>query len=891
MLLGKWRDYIYSKERDIRERLFVLVISVTEAALFVMLIEKLLTRSSMWDTASLGAGLFVTAAVAYLSVKSGRINAGAVIIAVIFCFILMPASFFYEGGIYGAAPLWFVFSALFASMLFTGRAKRVLLSCDCIAAGLCYFASYRFPDSIIQNDSAMAHIDSFVSLILIGTAISLTIGFGIKIYKEEFAESQKQKKEIELLSAAQNRFFSSMSHEIRTPINTIIGLNEMILRENISDEVAEDAANIQSASKLLLNVINDILDMSKFRSGQMQLNPEVYNTGDMLSDIVGMLWIRAKEKGLEFHVSVAPDLPAELVGDEVRIKQILINLINNAIKYTREGSVSLSLQCGTVSDGVMHVIYSVSDTGVGIKKENIPYLFDAFRRVDENENSHIEGTGLGLSIVKQFTELMGGQVTVNSVYTKGSSFIIDIPQKIAGEKLIGDIDLEKQHNIDRLSTYKKKFEAPSARVLVVDDVTSNLLVVKKLLRDTKVKIDTVSSGKDALKKTLNIRYDVIFMDHQMPEMDGIECMKKIRSQAGGQSKDAKITALTANAGAEARKLYDKEGFDGYIVKPVSGDALEKELYRLLPSDMVFVTGDVEDILEETISWMRTDQKKKQAVVTTESIADLPKELIDKYGIAAIPHMVRTEEGVFCDGTEIETHGLLEYMKDVTKSVATEVPDVRMHEAFFAQQLTGANNVIHVAVSSKLRNSGYPCALEASKAFDNVTVIDAGHLSSGQGIMVLEACRLAEEGKTPEEITKKLAAVSSRVRTSFIVDNLDFLARAGQVSKRVADITKSLTARPVLVMKGGKMGVGGVFFGTKENVWKKYIFTVLRNPSAIDRSELFVTYVGVTRQEQEWIRECIESRMRFDRIYFQQASPAVSVNCGTGTFGLLFKLKD
>lgn len=228
--------------------------------------------------------------------------------------------------------------------------------------------------------------------------------FQTKIYKSENRRAMEEAEKVEKLNLSQNRFFSNMSHEIRTPINTIIGLNEMILRENISDEVAEDAANISSASKMLLHLINDILDMSKLESGQMQLTPTVYRPGDMLSEIVGMLWLRAKEKGLEFRMNVAPDLPAELTCDEVRISQILINVLNNAIKYTKEGSVSLSVQCGERNGTALNVIYTVTDTGKGIKKEDIPYLFTAFRRVDETQNRHIEGTGLGLSIVQGITE-------------------------------------------------------------------------------------------------------------------------------------------------------------------------------------------------------------------------------------------------------------------------------------------------------------------------------------------------------------------------------------------------------------------------------------------------------------------------------------------------------
>ena len=887
MNFRKCREMLLDNSLDIRERLFVLIVSVTAISVIVMLIENIATLSPMWDNLMLAIGLLVFVVLAWMSLKMKKLKIGAILISVIIVFIFLPVTFFTEDGIYGDAPLWFLFSTLFLSMFLSGKTMWIFLILDAVVAGVCYIIGYKYPDSVLHNSESIAHIDSFVSLMLIGSAISLIVTYEIKIYRAENEHSEKQRKEIELLSDAQNQFFSSMSHEIRTPINTIIGLNEMILRENISEEVAEDAANIQSAGKMLLSLINDILDMSKFRSGQMRINPAPYNTGDMLSEIVAMLCVRAREKKLAFHVNVAPDIPAELIGDEVRIKQILINVLNNAIKYTKEGSVSLSIQCGTEEDGILHVLYSVSDTGIGIKKENIPYIFDAFKRVDEDRNSHIEGTGLGLSIVKQFADLMGGKITVNSVYTKGTTFLVDIPQQVLSSKQIGDIDLLKQNNITYAGSYKKKFEAPEVRVLAVDDVASNLLVVSKMLRDTKVQIDTVSSGEEALKKTLNTYYDVIFMDHLMPEMDGIECHKRIRSQLGGRCRDSRIVALTANAGGENRKLYAKEGFDGYIEKPVSSDILEKELYRLIPGDKVYVSGDNKEILEETISWMETNQRKKHVVITTESVADLPNELTDKYDIAVIPHMIYTKEGAFKDGTEIETHGILRYMSDPLRKVDTSAPDVQMHEAFFARQLSRANNVVHIAVSSKLQNSGYPTAIEASRAFDNVTVVDSRHLSSSQGLMTIKACIMAESGMSPSEIAEKIEEMSSGVHTSFIVDNLDFLARAGQVKKRVADLIKSFMLRPVLEVKNGKIGVGGMYFGSRESAWEKYIQSVLRHKEDIDSSMLFVTYVGLSKREKEWIREVIEQNMKFDAIYFQQASPAVSVNCGPGTFGLLF----
>ena len=739
----------------------------------------------------------------------------------------------------------------------------------------------------LANKAAMVNFAVFAVFQMVMGIIMLYTKYRLN---KEITMAERQHKEIEMLNKAQNSFFSNMSHEIRTPINTIIGLNEMILREDVSEEVIEDAVNIKAAGKLLLSLINDILDMSKFQSGRMQLLIEPYHTGDMLSDIVGMLWIRAKDKKLDFNVDVSPEIPAELVGDEVRIKQILINVINNAIKYTNEGSVSLTVQCEMKEDKTCNMVYMVSDTGIGIKSEDIPYLFSAFKRVDEGVNKHIEGTGLGLSIVKQLVDIMGGKITVNSVYKKGSTFIIEIPQRVETEGSVGEYNFTKAGSAGRKSAYVPRFEAPEARILVVDDNEANLMVVSKLLRDTKVRIDTCMSGAEALRKTLNIKYDAIFMDHLMPEMDGVECRRKIREQTGGRCRETAIVVLTANADEENRALYAREGFDGYLSKPVSGDELENELYNILPKEIVRITGTRSEIAEETISWMNGTNKRKSVVITTESVADLSPEIIEKYGIAVLPHKVRTAEGLFKDGKEIETLGILKYMDNPDNEVKPEGPTTKEAEEFFAQQLSHANNVVHISISSKVENSGYGPALEASRSFDNVFVIDSAHLSSGQGIMAIEACRMAEAGMSPEQIIRELPNIEKKIHTSFIVDNLDFLARAGQVGKRTANVVKSLMGRPVLVLRNGKMGVGTMHFGSREKAWKAYINSALSAPSRIDNRVLFVTYVGLSKRDTDWIKEQIEKRMSFDEIYFKQASPAISVNCGAGTFGLLYKDK-
>ncbi|HAF26912.1 MAG TPA: fatty acid-binding protein DegV [Lachnospiraceae bacterium] len=883
-------NFIRDPEIELTDRIFIAFTIFAEAALILVLIADIILGENVVEVATLLTTVILAPFVIIFAIKAGKLKIAAFIIAIIIVLVILPVSFFFGGGLNGGSVLWFSFCFLYVGLSLRGAFRNILLVLSTLIVIGEYYISYYHRELIVPHGNRMFYYDSAVSVLLNGFIIFTMVQYLIRLFIRENRTVREQAKEIEELNRSQNRFFSSMSHEIRTPINTIIGLNEMILREDVSEEVAEDAANIQSASKLLLALINDILDMSKLSSGQMELTMGMYHPGDMLSDIVGMFWHRAKQKDLEFKVNISPDIPETLEGDEMRIKQILINILNNAIKYTSEGTVSLSIGCDEAKAGKMNVIYTVSDTGMGIKKESIPYLFDAFKRVDEYNNRYIEGTGLGLSIVKQFVDLMGGRITVNSVYTKGSTFIVEIPQSVVGNKKIGRKEINKTDKLKNRKLYRSRFEAPEAKILVVDDNSSNLLVASKLLRSIKVKVDTASSGADALRMTLDDHYDVIFMDHLMPKMDGIECFKQIRAQIGGRCKTSKVVALTANSGSEMAALYEGEGFDGYLIKPVTGENLEAEVLRQLPRELVHITDDGSGIVDETISWMNPEKVRKNVIITSESVADIPDELIKKYDIAILPHIVTTPEGRFKDDIEIEANGLLRYMGENDARIETSAPDVPVIEEFFAKNLTRANNIVHLSISGGLANSGYYIANEAAGAFDNVTVIDSRHLSSGHGILTLMACELKDRGKTPAEIKSILEKETDKIHTSFVVDSMGFLARAGQISYGTAKVLTSLMARPVLTMKNGKLGVKKIYFGSSRHAWEKYIDSVLRDHAKYDKNRLFVTYVGLTRKDMEWIRAYIEKKVHFEKIYFQKASPVIAVNCGPGTFGLLVRDK-
>ena len=823
-----------------------------------------------------------------VSIKKSRIQTGATAISVLLL-LLFPISYFTAGGFYSGVPEWFIFCYVYVCITLRGRRLWVFLLLCMAETLLCYGISFYFPELVAKSTMQSSFFDSAFSVIMVGLLTSVLLMFLNRMYEEENILSQQQKKEIEELNRAENHFFSSMSHEIRTPINTIIGLNEIILRSDVPEDVAENAKNIQDASKLLLTLINDTLDISKIKSGKMDIVNVSYETGALFSEVVNMIWLKAREKGLEFKLHVDSSIPSMLCGDEVRIKQILINLLNNAVKYTSEGSITLSVRCERLNVNRVRVWYSVEDTGQGMKKENIPYIFNAFRRVDEEKNRYIEGTGLGLSIVQQLVNLMNGEISVNSVYTKGSTFIVMLEQDIVDEKELGSFTLDSHTRSRKDESYQQSFEAPEAHLLVVDDNDMNLKVVSKLLAATKIKIDTASSGAECLKLTQNHYYDCILMDHMMPEMNGIECLHAMRSQPVGLCQNVPVIALTANAGSDNQLLYRKEGFSGYLAKPVSGALLEAAVLSVLPKELVVLNESANQLDVEKGIYIFEQLKRRSVLVTTDSVSDLPEVIRNKFDISVCPYYVCTDNGRFLDNQEIEPDELLIHIAEGHEGYS-QAPEVEDYERFFAEKLTEAQNIIHITMAQHI-SAGYKNACEAAKSFENVTVIDSGHLSSALGLVVLCAAYMAEHHASKEDIIKSIDRIGGYVSSAFIISNTHMLQQSGRLSKHIQVLCDSLLLCPVLVLRKSKMTVGSMKIGSFWRVAKSYIKSTLWDPRNIDKSILFITYSGLDTKQLQYIQNLVQQYCHFERVYLQKASSAIACNCGAGSFGLLFLRKD
>lgn len=464
-------------------------------------------------------------------------------------------------------------------------------------------------------------IISYIVILLLSLLVAAGLSMiTVRPFVRAQGELLAEKVRAESANHAKSDFLANMSHEIRTPINAVLGMNEMILREDQraqelaksdSAEVMETLRNIgvyandvKNAGHNLLAIINDILDFSKIEAGKMDITEAPYQLSSLLNDLNNMILFKAQDKRLDFKIDVDRTLPDDLYGDEVRVRQILTNILGNAVKYTEKGSVRLTLRGEEQGDGTILLKAEVCDTGIGIRPEDKEKLFTKFQRLEMERNSTVEGTGLGLVITQRLLDMMGGTISVESEYGKGSVFTVTIPQRIVSNVSVGNFQERFETNMQKGGVYKESFRAPSAKVLVVDDTRINLAVVSNLLKSTLMQIDTSLSGAEAVKKAEDTEYDLILMDQRMPEMDGTEALHKIREISGGKNKKTPVICLTADAVIGAKERYLSEGFSDYLTKPIDSFALEKMLRKYLPESKI-------ELVKEDIKPEETSVEKKE----------------------------------------------------------------------------------------------------------------------------------------------------------------------------------------------------------------------------------------------------------------------------------------
>lgn len=607
-------------------------------------------------------------------------------IVVIFMF-LFPIMFFKSGGYKGGMPSFYIFGILFTIFMLEGWLMFFCVWLELIIYIFTIGIAYYYPDTVIwfQSEKEIV-VDVLTGVVVSSASLGVAMYLHFRIYKKQQVFLTQAREEAMEANRAKSTFLANMSHEIRTPINVMLGMNEMILRESESREVVQYAKSVEKAGNYLLSLINNILDITRIESKKLDIIEEKFSLRQLVQEVCLIGAKQAEAKNLEFVVDVEEILPEYLEGDALHIKQVILNLINNAVKYTKKGEVFLE-----VCQEEKQISFSVKDTGIGIKKEDMEALFDMFMRADIKRHRNIEGSGLGLTIAKELCEQMGGHIQAESIYGKGSNFTVYFPLKDAGTEKIGQWKVVEGEPVQEK---RKKFFASEAQILLVDDSEQNIQVITSLLRRTGVQLDTAASGFECIEKVRNKKYHLIFLDYMMPEMDGIETFHRLKKEVNGQS--VPVIALTADVSTGIHQHFLSEGFSDYLSKPVMWEKLEELLLQWLPAELVSMkngAGEDWNITEKQLLDLKQNLKKWDIELSeglrllSGSISQYRKlaELFVEYYMPNKEQLARSFERLQNTQKEIKNMtGLIHTLKSNARAVGA----IELYELSFVMEKKG-----------------------------------------------------------------------------------------------------------------------------------------------------------------------------------------------------------
>lgn len=748
----------------------------------ISLINGISSYANNQDSVILGLNLGIAVlsfVLLFYAYKSGRYQFCYVVTIIMIFLMMFPYLFFKSGGYKGGMVSFYIFGILFTVFMLEGKAMFFTAFTEMVVYISTIMIAYQNPQMVVWFSSEKEVVmDLLIGFCASSISVAAVMYLHFRMYNKQQEILEEARIEAQSANKAKSAFLANMSHEIRTPINVMLGMNEMILRESESEEIRQYAKSIERSGGYLISLINNILDISRIESGKMEIEEGKYELRQLLDEVMLIAEKQAEQKSLKMNLIFDKTLPAYLIGDVIHIKQILLNLINNAVKYTKEGQIDIKVSKNAEET---KLIFEVKDTGIGIKEENFPVLFDAFMRVDSKKNKKIKGTGLGLAIAKQLAEQMDGMIWVESVYGKGSSFFVQLPMKKVSDGKISNVEWKETDERKRRS-----FVAPQAKILIVDDNPENLMVTRSLLKRTAVFVDTAASGEECVHKVRQNIYDLILLDYMMPQMDGIDTIRELKKDVQFH---IPVIALTADVTKGIEQTFLREGFCAYLSKPVMWSKLEDLLMKYLRDDLVFIREDL----------------KEEQKIKDEEFKQLKGQLKE--------NDIKIEEGLrLLDGDFMQYRKLMEFFMEYQEEYMRQMQQLMTQKEVKVDEITRmmhtlksnakAIGAIHLyEIAKEMEDRGKQKDMEYIMSAYDLLKLEWGRvfkasrefIEQTKNILFDQKKEEEKDKQSKEEIKEKLKIFITRYQAKEAKEQIQYY-RKGKISEEERNILKEMEIR-------------------------------------------------------------------------------------------------
>lgn len=748
----------------------------------ISLINGISSYANNQDSVILGLNLGIAVlsfVLLFYAYKSGRYQFCYVVTIIMIFLMMFPYLFFKSGGYKGGMVSFYIFGILFTVFMLEGKVMFFTSFMEMVVYIATIMIAYQNPQMVVWFSSEKEVVmDLLIGFCASSISVAAVMYLHFRMYNKQQEILEEARIEAQSANKAKSAFLANMSHEIRTPINVMLGMNEMILRESETKEIRQYAKSIERSGGYLISLINNILDISRIESGKMEIEEGKYELRQLLDEVMLIAEKQAEQKSLKMNLIFDKTLPAYLIGDVIHIKQILLNLINNAVKYTKEGQIDIKV---SKNEEETKLIFEVKDTGIGIKEENLPVLFDAFMRVDSKKNKKIKGTGLGLAIAKQLAEQMDGMIWVESVYGKGSSFFVQLPMKKVSDGKISNVEWKETDERKRRS-----FVAPQAKILIVDDNPENLMVTRSLLKRTAVFVDTAASGEECVHKVRQNIYDLILLDYMMPQMDGIDTIRELKKDVQFH---IPVIALTADVTKGIEQTFLREGFCAYLSKPVMWSKLEDLLMKYLRDDLVFIREDL----------------KEEQKIKDEEFKQLKGQLKE--------NDIKIEEGLrLLDGDFMQYRKLMEFFTEYQEEYMRQMQQLMTQNEVKVDEITRmmhtlksnakAIGAIHLyEIAKEMEDRGKQKDMEYIMSAYDLLKLEWGRvfkasrefIEQTKNVLFDQKKEEEKDKQSKEEIKEKLKIFITRYQAKEAKEQIQYY-RKGKISEEERNILKEMEIR-------------------------------------------------------------------------------------------------